>query len=159
MIRTYKPSDLPALREITVICFEWVSIDHNIEKTFGQFTDTGWKARKAKHVDADVAANPDGVFVYEENGEVLGYISTRIDHDSKIGQIPNLSVLPACRGKGAGKALMKAAFDYFGEQGMGVAKIETREQNEIGRTFYPRSGFTEVARQIHYAMPLKDRKL
>ena len=157
MIRTYKPSDLPALREITVICFEGVSIDHNIEKTFGQFTDTDWKARKAKHVDADVAANPDGVFVYEENGE--GYISTRIDHDSKIGQIPNLSVLPACRGKGAGKALMKAAFDYFEEQGMAVAKIETLEQNKIGRTFYPRSGFTEVARQIHYAMPLKDRKL
>jgi ribosomal protein S18 acetylase RimI-like enzyme len=159
LIRTYRPEDLEALKEITVICFEGVSIDHNIEKKFGQFAETDWRARKAKHVDADVSANPNGVFVFEENGKVMGYISTRIDHDSKIGQIPNLSVLPECRGKGAGKALMKAAFDYFEEQGMSVAKIETLDQNEIGQNFYPRSGFTEVARQIHYAMPLKDRKL
>jgi ribosomal protein S18 acetylase RimI-like enzyme len=159
LIRTYKPEDIEDLRRITVICFEGVSIDHNIEKKFGQFAETDWRARKAKHVDADVAANPEGVFVYEENGKVMGYISTRIDRESKIGQIPNLSVLPECRGKGAGKALMKAAFDYFEAQGMKVAKIETLDQNAIGQSFYPRSGFTEVARQIHYAMPLKDRKL
>lgn len=159
MIRPYRPEDLETLRRITVICFEGVSIDHNIEKKFGQFAETDWRARKAKHVDADVSANPEGVFVYEEDGNVLGYISTRIDHDSKVGQIPNLSVLPECRGKGAGKALMKAAFDYFEAQGILVAKIETLDQNAIGQNFYPRSGFTEVARQIHYAMPLKDRKL
>lgn len=159
MIRTYRPEDLEALREITVICFEGVSIDHNIEKKFGQFAPADWRVRKAKHVDDDVNANPEGVFVFEENGKVMGYISTRIDHESKIGQIPNLSVLPECRGKGAGSALMKAAFDYFEEQGMVVAKIETLDQNEIGKYFYPRSGFIEVARQIHYAMPLKDRKL
>jgi ribosomal protein S18 acetylase RimI-like enzyme len=159
LIRTYRLEDLDTLKEITVICFEGVSIDHAIEKIFGQFTGSDWKARKAKHVDADVLANPDGIFVYEEDAIVKGYISTRIDHGSKVGQIPNLSVLPECRGKGAGKALMKAAFDYFEEQGMEVAKIETLAHNDIGQTFYPRSGFTEVARQIHYAMPLKDRKL
>ncbi|MBT5830889.1 MAG: GNAT family N-acetyltransferase [Candidatus Latescibacteria bacterium] len=159
MIRTYRPQDLETLKEITVICFEGVSIDHAIETKFGQFTDSDWKARKAKHVDADVSANPEGVFVFEENGKAMGYISTRIDHDNKVGQIPNLSVLPECRGKGAGKALMKAAFDYFEEQGMEVAKIETLAHNEVGQNFYPRSGFTEITRQIHYAMPLKDRKL
>jgi hypothetical protein len=37
---------------------------------------------------------------------------------------------------------------------MTVAKIETLEQNPIGRRLYPALGFREVARQIHYAMPL-----
>lgn len=159
MIRTYRPEDLNALKEITVICFEGVSIDHNIEKKFGQFADADWKVRKAKHIDEDAKANPEGIFVYDDNGKVAGYITTRINRESKIGGIPNLSVLPEYRGKGVGKALMKAAFDYFEQQGMAIAKIETLDQNAIGQNFYPGVGFVEVARQIHYAMPLKNRKI
>ena len=159
MIRRYRPDDLERLKQITVICFEGVSIDHNIEKTFGQFADTDWKARKSRHMDEDVAANADGIFVWEEDGKVIGYITTRLFQDSLIGQIPNISVLPGHQGKGIGKALMKAAFDYFEEQGMKVAKIETLDQNDVGQQFYPSVGFKEVARQIHYAMPLKNRKI
>jgi ribosomal protein S18 acetylase RimI-like enzyme len=159
MVRTYKPEDLDKIKEITVICFEGVSIDHNIEKTFGQFAETDWKARKAAHMDEDAAVNPEGIFVWEENGEVIGYITTRLFPDALIGQIPNISVLPGHQGKGIGKALMKAAFDYFDAQGMKVAKIETLDQNDVGQNFYPSTGFKEVARQIHYAMPLSDRKI
>ena len=159
MVRTYKPEDLDKIKEITVICFEGVSIDHNIEKIFGQFAETDWKARKAAHVDEDAAVNPEGIFVWEENGEVIGYITTRLFPDALIGQIPNISVLPGHQGKGIGKALMKAAFDYFDAQGMKVAKIETLDQNDIGQNFYPSTGFKEVAHQIHYAMPLSDRKI
>jgi ribosomal protein S18 acetylase RimI-like enzyme len=159
VIRGYRPDDLDALKEITVICFEGVSIDHNIERKFGRFAEADWKARKARDVDDDVAAGSAGIFVWEEDGRAVGYISTRIDQHSKIGRIPNLSVLPEYRGQGAGKALMTAALDYFAEQGMLAAKIETLEQNPIGRRFYPQAGFVEVARQIHYAMPLADRKM
>jgi ribosomal protein S18 acetylase RimI-like enzyme len=159
MVRTYKPENLDKIKEITVICFEGVSIDHNIEKKFGQFAETDWKARKTAHVDEDAAVNPEGIFVWEENGEVIGYITTRLFPDALIGQIPNISVLPGHQGKGIGKALMKAAFDYFDAQGMKVAKIETLDQNDIGRNFYPSTGFKEVAHQIHYAMPLSDRKI
>ena len=159
MVRKYRPEDLERIKEITVICFEGVSIDHNIEKTFGQFAETDWKARKAAHMDDDVAANADGVFVWEEEGDVIGYITTRLFHDAQIGQIPNISVLPGHQGKGIGKALMKASFDYFEEKGMKVAKIETLDQNDTGQNFYPSAGFKEVARQIHYAMPLSSRKI
>jgi len=40
---------------------------------------------------------------------------------------------------------------------MTVGRIETLEQNAIGRQLYPSLGFLEVARQIHYAMPLFPR--
>ena len=159
MIRKYEPRDLEQIKDITVICFEGVSIDHNIEKNFGQFAETNWKARKAAHMDDDVAANSDGIFVYEDEGSVIGYITTRLFRDALIGQIPNISVLPGHQGKGIGKALMQAAFDYFEEQGMMVAKIETLDQNESGQSFYPSAGCKEVARQIHYAMPLSDRQI
>jgi len=159
VIRAYRPDDLETLQEITVVCFDGVSIDQNIEAKFGRIGERDWKARKAEHIHADASANPAGILVYEAQGRVAGYITTRVDHDSKIGHIPNMSVLPAYRGQGVGKALLAAALDEFEQQGMTAARIETLEQNDVGQGFYPRAGFQEVARQIHYAMALTDRKL
>ncbi len=159
MIRAYRPDDLETLQEITVVCFDGVSIDQNIEAKFGRFGDRDWQVRKAEHIREDAATNPEGIWVYEDQGTIAGFITTRVDHDSKIGHIPNMSVLPAYRGRGVGKVLLAAALDEFERQGMTAARIETLEQNDIGQSFYPRAGFQEVARQIHYAMVLKDRKL
>jgi ribosomal protein S18 acetylase RimI-like enzyme len=154
MIRRYRPSDLERLKAITVVGFEGVSIDHGMEKVFGRLGRTDWKWRKARSIEWDVQADADGVFVYEAGGEVVGYITTRRDQESKIGWIPNIAVAPAYRRKGVGKALMTAALEHLRQSGMRYAKIETLVQNKIGQTFYPRVGFKEVARQIHYLMKL-----
>lgn len=154
MIRTYHPSDRKVLKEITTACFDGVSIDQNIEKRFGPVGGRTWQWRKVRHIDADVEANPDGVFVDEQDGRIVGYITTRIDRESKIGWIPNMAVLPGYQGRGIGKALMQVAFDYFRREGMILAKIETLDQNPVGTQFYPKVGFMEVARQIHYVLPL-----
>ena len=155
MIRLYEPRDLERLKEITAICFVGVSIDRNIEEKFGLLGGRDWRWRKLRHIDADVADdNARGVFVCEQDGEVVGYITTRVDPESKIGWIPNLSVLPAHQSKGLGRKLVERALEHFREQGMECAKIETLAQNEIGSHFYPSVGFEEVARQIHYVMHL-----
>ena len=159
MIRTYKPSDLKTLCDITVICFSGTSIDQNVEGIFGRIGDKDWRWRKARTIEADTAVNPNGIFVYEVDGVVVGYITTRIDPDTQTGLIPNLAVLPGHQGKGIGKALLTAALDYFEASGMAMAKIEALDQNPVAPTFYPRAGFQEVARQIHYAMPLKNRRI
>ena len=137
-----------------MVCFENVSIDANIERKFGRFGDRDWKWRKARHIDDDARIHPEGVFVAETDGRVVGYITSRVDHESKIGWIPNLSVLPEMQGRGIGRALMEHCLTYLRGAGMKLAKIETLLQNDIGSTFYPSVGFEEVARQIHYAMPL-----
>jgi ribosomal protein S18 acetylase RimI-like enzyme len=153
-IRSYREADLDTLKAITVICFENVSIDANIERRFGRVGEHDWQWRKARHIDADVEAHPQGVFVAEVGGEVVGYITSRADDESRVGWIPNLSVLPAMQGQGIGRALMERCLDYLRDAGMRLAKIETLMQNDVGSTFYPSVGFEEVARQIHYAMPL-----
>lgn len=155
MIRKYREQDREILKEITIICFDGVSIDQNIESMFGRIGGRTWQWRKKRHIDADIDANPNGIFVAEANGEVVGYITTRVDAESKIGWIPNMAVLPAYQGQGIGKKLMQVALDYLRQKGMEYAKIETLDQNEIGKRFYPKTGFREVARQIHYLMPLK----
>ncbi|MFT4640897.1 MAG: ribosomal protein S18 acetylase RimI-like enzyme [Verrucomicrobiales bacterium] len=155
MIRKYCPADLDRLKEITTICFEGVSIDRNIETTFGQIGEHDWQWRKLRHIDNDVAgANAEGVFVYQDGSNIVGYITCRLDAGSKIGWIPNMAVIPAAQGKGIGKQLMEHAFGYFKGSGMELAKIETLEQNPIGQVFYPGVGFEEVGRQLHYAKKL-----
>ena len=74
-----------------------------------------------------------------------------------IGWIHNLVVGAEARGRGLGRQLIEHALARFRAAGMTVAKIETLEQNSIGQHLYPAVGFIEIARQIHYAMPLTDR--
>lgn len=155
MIRPYCPADLEKLKEITAICFAEVSIDANIEAQFGAIGGRDWRWRKLRHIDQDVEGErARGVFVWEEEDQVLGYITTRIDAESKIGWIPNLGVLPQHQSRGLGRKLMEHALTYLRQQGMEAAKIETLAQNAIGSRFYPSAGFREVARQIHYLMRL-----
>lgn len=157
MIRSYRPQDLDRLKEITAVCFDGVSIDRNIETQFGAVGGRDWRWRKLRHIDDDVAGdNARHVFVWEEAGQVVGYISTRIDYEGKIGRIPNIAVLPDHQGKSIGRRLMEHALDHMRREGMECAKIETLAQNEVGSRFYPDVGFKEVARQIHYVMRLEE---
>jgi ribosomal protein S18 acetylase RimI-like enzyme len=154
-IRSYRESDHPALKEITVLAFDGVSIDQNIEKKHGVIAGKDWRFRKARHIDWDIAAYATGIFVAEVEGKPVGFIATRPDPETKIGSIPDMAVHPAHQGKGIGTALIKVALDYLSSLGMEYVRIETLEQNAVGQKLYPRIGFQEIARQIHYIMPLK----
>ncbi len=154
MTRKYRESDRDSLMKITITCFPKVSIDRNIEDRFGTVGGKDWTWRKKRQIEADIEACPEGILVAEIDGNVVGYITCRLDYESKIGWIPNLSVLPAYQGRGLGKELMQAVLVNCRKEGMELARIETLEQNEVGSNFYPKAGFVEVARQIHYAMPL-----
>ena len=157
IIRKYRDADREIIKEITAICFEGVSIEHNIEKLYGPIAGKDWRWRKKRHVDADIAANADGIFIAEDEGQVVGYISTRVDAETKIGGIPNFAVHPAHQQKGIGKKLMHAGIEYLKSKGMEYARIETLAHNEVGLRFYPKMGFKELARQVYFIMPI-DRK-
>jgi len=153
-IRHYRPDDLPILRQITVDSFGSVAFDQMMEDRLGIWNGRDWKARKADHIDDDCTTNPDGCFVAERDGQILGYITTRLDQVNSLGRIPNLAVVEAARGLGLGRRLIHHALDYFRETGMKVAKIETMASNVIGQNLYPSCGFEEIGRQVHFAMRL-----
>ena len=153
-IRPFREADRAAIKAITAICFAGVGIDYNIEQRYGVINDMDWQSRKVRHIDDDIAANAAGIFVAEADGAVIGYITTRVDHASQIGSIPNLGVLPAHRGAGIGRRLIETATDYAKAEGMLYLRIETLDQNPIGQYLYPSAGFEEIARQIHYIKPI-----
>ena len=155
-IRRYRPSDLETLKTITAICFDGVCIDQNIERLYGLIHGKDWRSRKKRHIDADAEINAAGILVAEIDGQTVGYISTRIDPATGIGGIPNFAVLPAYQKQGIGRRLLEEAVAYLAGEGMRYARIETLAQNEVGTHFYPDFGFQEVARQVHYVMPIAE---
>jgi len=153
-IRLYQPSDLEELRRMTIEGFDGTAIDQNVENSFGILGGHDWRWRKARHVNDDVEANPEGVFVAEEEGRVMGYITTRIDREVSKGRIPNLAVDEHARGRGLGRRLIEHALEYFRREGMAYVMIETMANNAVGQHLYPSCGFVEAGRQIHYALKL-----
>jgi len=153
-IRPWRPDDLDAIKQLTVDSFGGVALDQNVEQMFGILHGHDWRWRKARHIDEDVAAQPDGIFVAEADGRVVGYITTRLDREAGKGRIPNLAVAADLRGKGLGRRLIEYALDYLRREGMEYAMIETMAQNKIGEHLYPACGFVEVARQVHFAQKL-----
>lgn len=156
VIRPYRESDRGALRDLTVEAFEGVSIDHNIDRLLGPVAARDWRWRKARHVDEDLDA-PGGELAVAEDGETgapVGYVTMKFDAETKVGWVHNLAVAAGARHRGLGRRLLGHALERFRAAGMTVARIETLEQNPVGRHLYPALGFREVARQIHYALDL-----
>lgn len=156
-IRQYRESDRERLHEITSASFSDASIHGKLEVMYGKLRGTTWEERKCVEIDDDIAAEPEGVLVAEdEEGNVLGYITTITDESCGIGRIPNLAVAPEAQGQGVGTQLINAAIDRFEEMGMELIKIETLVTNDAGQGLYPRFGFEEIVRQIHYIMRTED---
>jgi ribosomal protein S18 acetylase RimI-like enzyme len=157
-IRLYRPEDLGALKRLTVSSFGPVCIDKNIEATFGLINGHDWAWRKARHIDVDVAREPEGIFVAESADAVVGYITTWSDSEASVGNIPNLAVDANFRGQGIGRQLIDRALQHFRSLGLTHARIETLAQNEVGQNLYPSMGFKEVARQVHYCADLSENE-
>lgn len=156
VIRPFREADRPAVVALTVAAFPGVSIDHNVDERLGPVAGRDWRWRKGRDVERDIDSPGTELAIAEEteNGATVGYVTMDFDPETRIGWIHNLAVHADLRGQGLGRRLIEHALDRFRAAGMAVARIETLEQNAIGRQLYPSLGFLEVARQIHFAMPL-----
>lgn len=153
-IRLHQPADLETLKRLTVEGFTGVSIDHGMEQAFGLINGHDWRWRKARHIDVDLTRPEAAIFVSEDNGEVVGYVTTWLDREASIGHIPNLAVAASHRNQGLGRTLLEHAMNHFRTEGLTHAKIETLAQNAIGNHLYPSLGFVEVSRQVHFLAQL-----
>lgn len=138
--RLDRAADLEAIKRLTINSFSGVTIEENLEASLGVLNGHEWRWRKARHLDEDPATNPSGIFVAEAQGQLAGYIATRIDREAGKGRIPNLAVEAAFRGQGLGRLLLERALEYFRAEGLVYAVIETMAQNAVGQHLYARLG-------------------
>ncbi len=99
---------------------------------------------------------PETFIIAEEDGEVVGYIMCRIETSLssfvfrglvKKGHIVSVAVLPSCRGKGIGAALVSKAMENMRLYNAKQCFLEVRLTNTPAINLYRGLGF-QVSRTI-----------
>jgi ribosomal protein S18 acetylase RimI-like enzyme len=153
-VRPYRRGDRDAILRITEESFDGFCLDKNMDEHFGPIAGSTWQERKRDGIDYDLRRNPEHTLVAELDGQVAGFVCTRLYHQHRTGHVANMAVAKEHQGRGVGKALMRGALEHFRKSGMRYARVETLEQNYKGQSFYPAFGFKEVGRQIYYLREL-----
>ncbi len=148
-IRSYRRPDRRAILEIAREAFSGVSLDENIEQAFGA-VGGHWTEHKKDAVDYDLQNNPSLALVAELGDEIAGFACNRIYPARSTGHIANVAVEERYRRRKIGRWLVEGSMELLRQKGMKYVRIETLEQNERGRNFYPALGFEEIGRQIFY---------
>ena len=157
-IRPITAADIPAVVKLVTDVFQTASIDSRIEERFG---GAAWRDVKGASVralaEAGARSARNGCFAAVAADRIVGYVSTAVHVAAARGMIVDLAVAADCQGQGIGARLIARALRHFRALGLHHAKIETLDTNLAGQHLYPKLGFVEVARQIHYALPLARR--
>ena len=115
------------------------------------FTDPWSEAVLQSELDAPLAQ----YFIYEEDGQVLGYIGTRMIFDTC--EIANVAVDPAHRRKGIAQTLYRALEEECRQKGILQLDLEVRESNLGAQAFYRVCGFDVAGkRRNYYESPRED---
>jgi GNAT superfamily N-acetyltransferase len=96
----------------------------------------GWNQTK-EDWERFLQANPEGCFVAEWNGLVVGTVTTII-YGSRFAWIGMVLVDPQLRGKGVGTALLLKAIDHLDAKKVPCVKLDATPQ---GKPIYARLGF------------------
>jgi ribosomal-protein-alanine N-acetyltransferase len=112
-----------------------------------------------------------GFWVYEQDGEVVGYIlvgikiptlwerlekrtralvGQRIDLEERTGHIMNLAIDPKFHRRGLGSLLLQEGLRYLTELGADSVELEVRVNNDSAIQLYEKHGFHIRERYRHY---------
>lgn len=84
--------------------------------------------------------NPDTCFVAVEDGRIVGVIMA--GHDGRRGFIYHTAVAPDQRHRGIGTALVQAALQALGREGIAKVALVVFSRNTAGNAFWEKQGFT-----------------
>lgn len=116
-----------------------------------------------KSISDSFSHTPWHFFVAELDGRVVGYGGVYLILDE--GQISNIAVLPAFRGKKIGFAILQSIIELCRGEGCDRITLELRKSNTGAHALYSKCGFVEVGeRPNFYSNPvenaiLMDKKL
>ena len=145
MIRPYVPDDLDTIADIGNRA--WRAIYHMFRQAYGDALFAtivpDEHTSKGQQIRAHAEHHPEWIFICEEEGCTVGFISFRLDEDKGIGTIGNNAVDPDCGLKGIGQQMYSAVLQHFKQQGMRFAKVQTGldDAHAPARRAYERAGF------------------
>jgi ribosomal protein S18 acetylase RimI-like enzyme len=157
--------DFPQLDEITITCYQaihdsWIAM-HGKELYFHlNDPDEDWESKKTKQNHNLFAEHPEWVWVLEKDAVIVGFVTFRLKSDRSYGVIENNGVLPPFAGNGLGKFMYRNVLQYFREQGMKYAFVETGldPPHDPARKAYEGVGFDKKVPIILYWQYLDENK-
>jgi len=158
MIRPYKPDDLPVIMDIGNRA--WRGIHKMFRQCYGdelfELIVGDEHTRKGEQIKSHARMHPQWLFVAEEDGRIVGFVTFMLDREKRIGEIGNNAVDPECGLKGIGQQMYKAVLQYFRDQGMRYARVQTGldEAHSRARRAYERAGFNVKHEEVTYYMRL-----
>lgn len=136
-LRAYRPDDAEAIIEVNARAFahhpEQGAMDR---EDFDRRTSTDW-------------FDPDGLFVAERAGEVIGFHWTKIVEG--VGEVYVVGIDPDAQGGGLGTALTARGIRHMYEQGVLTVDLYVEGDNAPALTVYRRLGFKDWKKDVLYA--------
>ena len=129
----------------------WVSLNH---RAFSQHPEQGaWTRTDLDMREREPWFDPDGFFLAERDGELVGFHWTKIHGGTEqgagtghgheaIGEVYVVGVDPAARGTGLGRALTLIGLRYLRSRGLAQVMLYVDETNTAAIGLYESLGFT-----------------
>jgi ribosomal protein S18 acetylase RimI-like enzyme len=154
MIREYKQEDLSTIMDIANRAWQGIYdmyLETYGEELFSLVTPDRYSV-KGEQIKSHAQKHPDWLYVCEEDGKIVGFVTIHIDAEKKIGEIGNNAVDPTCGLKGIGQQMYKAALERFSKEGMKYAKVGTGldPAHAPARRAYERAGFNIKTESVMY---------
>ena len=105
-------------------------------------------------VERFLTRNPDTCFVAEEDGAILGVLLAGCD--GRRGYIYHAAVVPECRGRGVGSAMVEAALSALKAMGVSKVGLLTFCDNEGGNRFWKEHVFDARTDLLYHSNVLAD---
>ncbi|MEN8654766.1 mycothiol synthase [Streptomyces sp. 21So2-11] len=94
--------------------------------------------------------DPEGFFLAERAGELIGFHWTKVHADEQLGEVYVVGIRPDAQGGGLGKALTATGLRHLAAAGLPTAMLYVDADNTAAVTVYERLGFTTHGLDLMY---------
>jgi ribosomal protein S18 acetylase RimI-like enzyme len=167
VLRQARDDDLPRVDEIAIMCYKpifdsyvamlgqecYEAVRHDPELT--------WEERKTGQVRRLYGEHPEWLWVLEEEGKLIGFVTFELIPEKNMGAIENNGVHPDHAGQGWGKLMYRHVLQHFREQGLRFAFVDTGldDAHIPARRAYEAVGFDRPVPMVHYWQDLDRHNL
>lgn len=130
----------------------WLDVN---AKAFASHPEQGaWTAEDLSLREREPWFDPDGFFLAERDGKLVGFHWTKIHGTPPaIGEVYVVGVDPAGQGGGLGRALTLAGLHYLRSRGLPEVMLYVDEENAAAVRLYESLGFTHEGTDVMFRHP------
>jgi ribosomal protein S18 acetylase RimI-like enzyme len=131
VLRAARAADLPAIDELTALGYAPIQesyvalLGKDCYETTHAVSGQSWEERKAAQNRKLFAEHPEQVWVLDDDGGIIGYVSFWLFPERRYGHLDNSAVDPARRGEGWATFMYRHVLDHFRSLGLRYAHVDT----------------------------------